>query len=359
MLALIGPVAAAGHFPARTFVMQTVFITGATGFIGSHVVDWYRDRGHVVRCLVRSADQAPQLRRAGVELVAGTLEDVAAWSAALAGCGTVINAGGAVAARRRGDLAAVNGRALGNLAEACSRIETPPALVHISSLAAAGPAPGPAPADESLPPAPISRYGTSKLAGERELRLRAARLPITIVRPGVVFGDRDPRLAAVFQSIDRFRLHVRMGFHDAPLSLVHVADLVPLLAAAAAAGERLAAAGPALAGQGIYNACDDREHPTYGDVGRKIAAALGRSVLVMPLPLTLAWPASLAIQLFWNACGQPSIVSPDKLREATAGSWAATAAKARRGLGFAAAATLDERLRETAAWLRANGHISR
>ena len=336
---------------AHGFVMQTVFIIGANGFIGSHVVDWYRDRGHAVRCLVRSPDRLP--RRDGIEPVVGTLENVAAWAGAVAGCATVINAGGAVASRRRGDLTAVNGQAVGTLADACSRLETPPTLVHISSLAAAGPAPGSAPPDESLPPEPVSRYGASKLAGERELRLRAGRLPITVVRPGIVFGPRDERVAAVFQSIARFRLHLRMGFRDGPLSLLHVADLVPLLAAAAADGERLEA-GPALTGRGIYNACDDREHPTYGNLGRRIAAALGRSVLVVPLPVLLAWPASLAVQAFWNALGQPSIVSPDKLREATAGSWAASALKARRDLGFAAAATLDDRLRETAAWLQAS-----
>ena len=336
--------------------MQTVFVTGATGFIGSHVVDWYLARGHAVRCLVRTEQGGLPLQRSGAEPVIGTLENVAAWSEALAGCGIVINAAGAVAARRRGEFAAVNGRAVGDLADACSRIANPPTVVHVSSLAAVGPAAGPEPGDEASPPGPVSRYGASKLAGERELRLRAARLPITILRPGIVFGPRDTHVAAAFQSIARFRLHLRMGFRDGPLSLIHVADLLPLLAAAAAAGGRLAA-GPSLTGQGIYNACDDREHPTYGALGRRMAAALGRSVLVVPLPLPLAWPASLAVQAFWNACGQPSIVSPDKLREATAGNWSASAAKARRELGFEPKATLDERLRETAVWLEAHDRL--
>jgi hypothetical protein len=80
-------------------------------------------------------------------------------------------------------------------------------------------------------------------------------------------------------------------------------------------------------------------------------------VLVFPLPLTVAWPASLAVEWFWSLLGQPSIVSPDKLREATAGSWAASAAKARGQLGFAPAAPLDARLRQTADWLRAHGGL--
>ena len=335
--------------------MQTIFLTGGTGFIGRHLVDRLLARGCAVRCLMRSPDRAEHLRREGVRLVPGTLEDVDGWRADLAGCDAVIHAGGLVAARRRHDLFQVNGAAVGHLADACAACPTPPALVQLSSLAAAGPAPRrDLPRDEADAVAPVSVYGASKRAGEVELERRAERLPITILRPGIVFGEHDTKVAAMFQSIARFRLHVRMGFRDAPLSLIHATDLADLAVAAAHGGERLTTGAP---GSGIYNACDDREHATYGALGRKIARALGRSVLVVPLPVTLAWPASFAVEAFWNLLGQPSIVSPDKLREATAGSWAASAAKARGQLGFAPAAPLDARLRQTADWLRAHGGL--
>ena len=335
--------------------MNTVFLTGGTGFIGRHLVERLLERGCAVRCLVRSPERAGHLRRDGVRLVPGTLEDVAGWRADLAGCDTVIHAGGLVAARRRHELFHVNGAAVGHLADACAACPNPPTLVHVSSLAAAGPAPRrDVPRDEADGVAPASVYGASKRAGEVELERRAERLPITILRPAIVFGEHDTKVAAMFQSIDRFRLHVRMGFRDAPLSLIHAAEFADLAEAAARGGERLDAGVP---GRGIYNACDDREHPTYGVLGHKIARALGRSVLVFPLPVPLAWPASFAVASFWNLLGQPSIVSPDKLREATAGSWAASAAKARAQLGFAPAAALDARLRQTADWLRANGGL--
>jgi nucleoside-diphosphate-sugar epimerase len=334
--------------------MQTVFLTGGTGFIGRHLVAALLDHGAEVRCLVRSPDRAAHLRRDGVRLVPGTLEAPGHWAADLDGCDAVIHAGGLVAARHRRDLFDVNGTAVGRLADACAARETPPVLVHLSSLAAAGPAPRrDVPRPESAPALPVSVYGASKRAGEMELERRADRLPVTILRPGIVFGEHDTKVAAMFQSIDRFRLHVRMGFRDAPLSLVHAADLAPLALAAARSGARL----DGTAGRGIYHACDDREHPTYGELGRRIARALGRSVLVMPLPVTLAWPASAAVAAFWNVLGQASIVSPDKLREATAGSWASSAAKARADLGFAPAATLDSRLAQTAEWLRANAGL--
>ena len=92
-------------------------------------------------------------------------------------------------------------------------------------------------------------------------------------------------------------------------------------------------------------------------LGHRVAEALGRSVLVMPLPLTLALPTSFVIEKFWNLCGQASIVSPDKLREATAASWAASGRRARQELGFAPRSSLNTRLRETADWLRKHNQL--
>jgi nucleoside-diphosphate-sugar epimerase len=104
----------------------------------------------------------------------------------------------------------------------------------------------------------------------------------------------------------------------------------------------------------VYHACDDREHPTYTELGRRIGGAIGRGVLVVKLPATAAYPIVAAIEGFWNLLGQGSIVSPDKLREATARSWASSAAKARSQLQFTPSAPLDDRLRDTGEWFRAN-----
>lgn len=337
--------------------MHTALVTGATGFIGRHVVAGLLDRGVAVRALVRSPAKAGLLPRDGVEPVAGSLTDIDRWQPALAGCDAVFHCAGLVAARRKADLTAVNGVAVGRLADTCAAAETPPVLVHLSSLAAAGPVPRDGVRDEADPASPVSAYGASKLVGDGELAARAGRLPITLVRPGVVFGPHDTNVAAMFQSIQWTRLHAMMGFRSPRLSLVHVADLVTLVLEAATRGERLSADPAAPSGTGIYHACDDREFPTHAELGRRMARALGTFVIVLPLPLTLAVPTAFTIEKFWNLRGQPSIVSPDKIREAVAPSWAASAARARRDLGFAPAASLDDRLGETARWLKANGWI--
>lgn len=334
--------------------MGRFFVTGATGFIGRNVVEDLLRRGVDVTCLVRSPARATPLADAGARIVHGDLDDVAPWRDALRGCDVVIHLGGLVAALRPGDLEAVNGRGSASLAAACARLDAPPTFVHVSSLAALGPVGRDAePAVESYAPLPASAYGASKLAGERGVAAVAADLPVSIVRPGVVFGPHDTKLSQLFQMIDRLRLHLVMGFREPPLSLIHSSDLTTLLDRVVADGERLP--GPtdaATPGTGIYHAVDDRIHPTYGGLGRRIARVLGRSLVVVPLPIAIAWPITVVVEGGWRLAGQASIIGPDKLREATAANWAASGGKARAGLGFTPAATLDERLAETADWLR-------
>lgn len=344
--------------------MRTAFVTGATGFIGRNLVDSLLDRGCEVRCLVRSPSRSSHLRRDGVRLVTGSLSDVAAWRRELEGCDAVFNAGGLCAARSRAELFSTNSTAVGQLADACADLDSPPVFVHVSSLAAAGPPPrGRGIRDETDSFSPISNYGVSKLAGEVELRRRADRLPVTAVQPGVVFGPHDTKILQLYQMINLVRLHLPMGLRPVPLSLIHVADLAALMLAAADHGERMTPVVGADNGHshtnghaptGVYHACDDREHPTYTELGRRIGGAIGRGVLVVKLPAMAAYPIVAAIEGFWNLLGQGSIISPDKLREATAHSWASSAAKARSQLQFAPSAPLDDRLRDTGAWFRAN-----
>jgi len=337
--------------------MRTALVTGGTGFIGRHLVAGLLARGVAVRVLVRSPERAAHLDRDAVEIVPGSLADIDRWQGKLAGCDAVFHAAGLVSARRRRELSQVNGELVGRLADALAALATPPVLVHLSSLSAGGPARrGGPPRDEAAPARPLSAYGRSKLLGERALAARADRLPITVLRPGIVFGPHEHHFAAMFQSVQWTRLHPMMGFQSPRLSLLHVADLVPLAIAAAARGRRLgdAARGPAA---GIYQACDDREFPTHAALGRRLGRPLGTSPLILPLPLPIAFPAAWAIEAWWNLQGQPSIVSPDKIRDAIAPSWAASAARARSDLAFCPAASLDERLAETARWLREHGQV--
>lgn len=339
--------------------VQTVFLTGASGFVGTHVAEELLRRGCQVRCLLRPSSRAEHLERPGIVRVEGTLEAPDSYRHALVGCDTVMHVGGLVSGRSRQELLRINGDATGWLADACAALAAPPRLVYVSSLAAAGPPPlERAYRDEIDPPMPVSDYGRSKRAGEIALEQRAHRLPITIVRPGIVYGGRDPKVAAIFRAIHRTGLHVVVGFRTPRLSLIHVDDLVDLLLRAARDGETLAPAGSRDAGhRGSYFACDDREHPTYGQFGRRVAAALGRRVVVWPLWRWVGRTVGGASECLAWLSGSAAMLSRDKVREATAWSWACSAAKARAQLAFVPARPLDFRLRQTAEWYRDHGWL--
>jgi len=335
--------------------MQTAFVTGATGFIGRHLVDRLIDRGCAVRCLVRPGSEAAA--RVGVDVVTGTLDDPASYRHALAGCDVVYHLGGLVAAARKDDLLQVNGTGTRLLAEACAALPTPPRFVFMSSLAAAGPPPrGRSQRDERDGPVWVSHYGASKRAGEMALQQLADRLRITILRPGIVYGPDDPKMAALLQAIRMTGIHFTVGFRTPPLSLIHVEDMVDLTLAAADRGEALEhdAAG-AYSPTGYYLACDDRRHPTYGEFGRLIGRALGRRVFVWPLWRWVGRIVGLVAETLFTPDGKGNLLSLDKVREATVRSWACSSAKARTQLGFTPPLPLEDRLHEMAERLAKRG----
>jgi nucleoside-diphosphate-sugar epimerase len=172
--------------------LETVFLTGATGFIGSHLVADLLGRGCEVRCLIRSGSSGSV--PAGAVTVPGRLEDPASYRAALAGCDTVFHLAGLVGSPSRANLLRTNGLATARLADACAAQPVPPRLVYVSSLAAAGPPPrGRARRDECDPATPVSDYGRSKRTGEEALERRAGRAARPEDRRGLPGDPADGR----------------------------------------------------------------------------------------------------------------------------------------------------------------------
>jgi nucleoside-diphosphate-sugar epimerase len=324
------------------------FVTGATGFVGSHLAAALVERGDTVVCLARRPEQAAFIASLGALIAPGSLEDGAALAAALRDAEVVYHVAGLTAAASEAEFLAVNAAGTRRLIDAVrGAVPQLRRFIHVSSIAAVGPAAPGGRLDEDAPCRPVTAYGRSKLAGEAVVR-RSPALPWTIVRPGVVYGPRDRELLRLFRITARAIAPV-FGWGRQEISVVHVADL--------AEGIVRAAQEPRALGQTYHLA-----HPTVV-TQRELATAVGRAVrggrapLVLPVPPLVAAPIVWAIGRAAAAAGRRSVVSADKLAEFLAPSWAASVEKADRELGWRARHDLAGGLAATAEWYRAEGWL--
>ncbi len=185
---------------------QTALVTGATGFIGSHLVDELLAQGWRVRALVRPTSNLQWLPEDRVEIITGSLLDPACLKACLEGVTAVFHVAGAYRARSLDAYRKVNVeparlilQTLTALAEAGGRSRSDTRFIFVSSFAACGPSPDGTPLTEKDPCRPVSTYGQSKAEAEKIILSFQDRVPVTVVRPPGVYGPRDKNFLVVFK----------------------------------------------------------------------------------------------------------------------------------------------------------------
>jgi len=331
--------------------MVRALVTGATGFIGGHLVEALAKRGDRVAAMVRQTAMADPLRRLCSRLVPGDVTDFDSLRTAVAGADVVYHLAGCTL--RPADFHRINALGTENVARACAAQSTPPVLVIVSSLAAAGPAPNGRARTEEDRPIQVSEYGRSKRAGEIAAQKLAAQVPITVVRPPIVFGEMDKLSYLMFHSVARFGVHLVPSVGRPRFSLVHADDLARLFILAAERGARLRSPEQNHAPyQGYYFAAAE-DHPTYDDLGRMMAAVVGRRrVATIHCCSTVVWMVAALSALAQKLRNQPGPLNLDKAWEMTSGSWICSADRAAGELGWTVAAPLEQRLRQTVDWYR-------
>lgn len=336
--------------------MTHALVTGASGFIGQHVVKLLREQGQEVSCLVRADSNRCDLEAFHPNYCIGDVTDLDSLRRAMIGIDVVYHLAGLTKSFRSSDYFRINATGTRNVAQACSECDKPPILLITSSLAAAGPANTDRPRREEDALTPVSIYGKSKLAGEEAATEFADRVPITILRPPIVFGQGDVSMFNVFQVISQFGLHLTPGFRDHLYSSIHAADLASAMTIAAEHGSRIE---PRREVSGVYFAADPQT-VTYAELGRMIGRCLGRpNAWVVRPPKAAIWAMSVANEITSRVRRQPHILNLDKAREATAGSWACSTDLLSKETGFSCAYPLEDRINQTVDWYVSQGWLKR
>jgi nucleoside-diphosphate-sugar epimerase len=326
-----------------------VLLTGASGFIGSRILARLVLEGIPAAALLRSTSSKDLIRtEAGrVDIRVGALNDRSSLAGALEGVSHVIHCAGKTKALRISEFEEVNVQGTRNLVEAIGTLGGQiQRLVHLSSLAACGPAVAEAPAREVDPPQPVSAYGRSKLKAERVIT-ESEQTDAVILRPGGVYGPGDSDFFQLFRAVQRGWCPVFAGGQQV-LNLVYAEDLAQVAIRCLSAGSVRA---------GVYHVAHPRVIHAL-ELTEQVAGVMQRRPRLVHLPAALLVPLSWGAELMGRLTGKPGILGIDRRKELMASGWVCDTTRLREEAGLACTTDLEPGLRSTLDWYRKAGWIS-
>ena len=317
-------------------------VTGATGFVGSHLVDKLLEKNYEVYCLKRKTSSTKWLDGKNIKYVDGDLFSNEALEACIKDMDYVFHVAGVVKAKTKEGFYHGNSDSTKHLLEITYKVN--PGLkkfIFVSSLAACGPAKTEKPVDENTVPDPITTYGLSKLKAEDEVYKYKDKFPISIIRPPAVFGPRDTEILIYFKTFSK-GLNSVIGFDAKYLSLVYVEDLADAIV--------LAAENKNADGQ-KYFVCFDKAY-NWDEIGSLTSELLGKKALKIRLPHSVLYSVGYLAELFSTFSSKPATLNIEKCKDITQLRWVCSNEKIKSELGFETKFTLEESFRKTIDWYK-------
>lgn len=326
-------------------------VTGATGFIGSHVAEILKARGHSVRLLVRNEKRLfPELRE-GYDIVKGdvtqTPEELAQ---AVSDVDYIFHVAGMLFGRKQIEFNRVNAQGTRNLLEAIRRVDKSEVMrfVYCSSQAAVGPCEDSRHiVDEETTPHPVTFYGRSKLLGENIVRDFGKEFPVTIIRPPAVYGPRDKGILEFFKWMAK-GYSIQFGKDETVFSMIHGRDL--------ARGLIESAMHESTVGETFFLA-DPEPYPISWTMQLLRETLKPKKTKHLAAPVWLAKTVARFNDMMQVIVRKPLLPNSDKLRELTARYWMCNPNKANEVFGFKTEINIRDGLKETADWYLKEGWI--
>lgn len=324
-----------------------MLVTGASGFLGSHVAEFLADRGHHVIALLRPSSDRTFLQGFKWDEVIGDLRRPESLSKATEGAEAIIHIAGLNKARDETEFDSVNETGTANLLRAAEASRRLRRFVYISSLAAHGPSPDGQPRPVEDEARPVSAYGRSKLRGEKRVLSYSDRWPVTVVRPSIVYGPRD-RQTLTFFHMARWRFAPIMGDGGNLLTFVYIKDAARAIAdAATAQGDT---------SQRVYSLTDGRFY-SWLDLVSTISMVERKKILTLRLPPFIFYIAAMASEKMGATFNQAPTITRDKVAEMTQRYWTCSFEAIHRDLDWAPTVELEEGMTIAAGWYRDQGWL--
>ena len=316
-----------------------VLLTGATGFVGSHIAGAFVEAGYEVLCGVRASSDMRWISDLPIERVSLDVKGGAeGLPRAVENADLVVHAAGITRARRVEDYHSVNAEGTRRLAVAAFEAGVR-RFVLISSLAARGPD------DPTKDDHPESAYGRSKLEAEAYLRSLGGRMEAVVLRPAAVYGPRDTDLLPLFKMANRGWLPLPSGANL--LQPVYATDVAR--AALAAVREPL--------GFGPFPVAENRLY-TWKEVIAGLEKALGRTVRAVRLPAAAFTLACRVAEWAARPFSAVPVFDERRGRDLAVHTWTCDISATERALGWRAEVALSEGLERSARWYGQAGGLS-
>jgi len=326
---------------------KKALITGGTGFVGSHLVESLISDGWEVHVLVRGSSSLENLPVSGWEKVD--------WNAFLEGksgldlskIDVVYYLAGLTKTIDKYQFREVNYKLVDGFLKVLEKGRFKGHFILLSSLAAVGPCPADHLRHENDQEIPVSYYGKSKLMGEQVVLSYLKKFPVTIMRPGAIYGPKEKDILELIKTL-RFGISAAIG-PDIEVQLTHVADIV--------SGIRAVTENTECFGKKYF--LNDSDIWSYKESMKVISKVLGKPHrLHIQLPITLGSALVNFIHLISKLKGKPvSPLTRDKFREVTAGSWIADSSLLTQDTGWKRQYDLESGMKHTIDWYREEGWL--
>jgi nucleoside-diphosphate-sugar epimerase len=307
---------------------RTVALTGATGFVGGHLIRSLRDAGWDVRALTRKPAPAPS----DVTWIRGSLETPDALAELVTGADAVIHCAASIKALDTAGFFRDNAEGTERLANIAANQDAPPRFLYVSSVAARHPE--------------VSDYAASKRAGEEILGKLSDRLDWVAIRPGAVYGPGDK------ETLTMFRM-AAAGFAAVPgkgtgrVSLIHVSDLVSAITTLLEAD---------VESGGVFEVDDGQ---AGGYTLRSLYATLGghldRQAVYIPVPRSVMSLVGYCNSAVAKLTRRPVMLGPGKVREIYHDDWATDSGPIQRATTWRPKIAAKEGLKSTLSWYKSQG----